>query len=176
LLDATSLLWRLNLDRADIGARAEAVADNWARRLDTERGFYAFNDMHAMMAFVLAGRDRESERLIADLEWTLKNGAGINVMMTRDVGLPVCRAIRAFGQQRYDDAIALLEPVRDMAHRFGGSHAQRDVLTLTLIESSIRAGQNRRAQHYLAERTVLRPGGEWGRRLLRRAEWTPAGR
>jgi tetratricopeptide (TPR) repeat protein len=170
LLDATSLLWRLHLERADIGARAQVVADNWARRLDTERGFYAFNDMHAMMAFVLAGRDREAERLIADLEWTVKNGTGINVMMTRDVGLPVCRAIHAFGQQRYDDAIARIEPIRDIAYRFGGSHAQRDVLTLTLIESAIRAGQNRRAQHYLAERTILRPGGQWGPRLLHRAK------
>jgi hypothetical protein len=90
-------------------------------------------------------------------------------MMTREVGLPLCRAIQAFGQERYGDAIALIEPVRDIAQRFGGSHAQRDVLTLTLIEAAIRSGQHRRARHYIAERTVLRPGANWGPRLLRRA-------
>ena len=122
-----------------------------------------------MMAFVMAGRELEADQLIAGLEWTVKNGAGINVMMTRDVGLPLCRAIRAFGQERYADTAALIEPVRDIAHRFGGSHAQRDVLTLTLIEAAIRSGQHRLAQHYIAERTTLRPGGNWGPRLLRRA-------
>jgi tetratricopeptide (TPR) repeat protein len=169
LLDATALLWRLHLERADIGDRAQAVADKWASRLDVERGYYAFNDFHAMLAFVLAGRDREADRLIEDLEWTVKNGSGMNVRMTRDVGLPLCRAIRDFGQERYGNTVALIEPVRDIANRFGGSHAQRDVLTLTMIEAAIRGGQHRRAQHYIAERTVLRPGGEWGARLHRRA-------
>jgi tetratricopeptide (TPR) repeat protein len=169
LLDATSLLWRLHLEGAEVGDRAGKVADNWASRLDAERGFYAFNDMHSMMAFVQTGREVEARRLIAGLEWTVKNGTGINVMMTRDVGLPLCRAIQAFGEERYAEAARLIEPVRDIANRFGGSHAQRDVLTLTLIEAAIRSGQHRLAQHYIAERTVLRPGGKWGSRLLRRA-------
>jgi tetratricopeptide (TPR) repeat protein len=170
LLDATSLLWRLRLERAEVGDRAKVVADNWAGRLDAESGFYAFNDFHAMMAFVLDGRERDADNLIAGLESTVKNATGgINLMMTRDVGLPLCRAIRAFGQKRYSDAVMLIESVRDIAHHFGGSHAQRDVLTLTLIEAAIRSGQHRRAQHYIAERSVLRPGGKWGPRLLKRA-------
>jgi hypothetical protein len=169
LLDATSLLWRLHLEGADIGSRADAVADNWARRLDTERGFYAFNDLHAMMAFVLANREREADQLIRNLEWTIGNGNGTNVGMARDVGLPLCRAVQAFGQKRFGDAVDLIEPVRDFAHRFGGSHAQRDVLSLTMIEAAIRSGRRRLARHYIAERTVLRSGGNWGPRLLRRA-------
>jgi hypothetical protein len=169
LLDSTSLLWRLHLEGVDVAERARIVAENWAGRLDSERGFYAFNDLHAMMAFVLTGREREAEQLLANLEWTAKNGTGINVMMTREVGLPLSRAIRAFGWGHYDDAIALIEPVRDIAHRFGGSHAQRDLLTLTLIESAIRSAQYARAQHYIAERLILRPGGKWGPRLQRRA-------
>jgi hypothetical protein len=46
------------------------------------------------------------------MEWTARNGAGINVMMTREVGLPVCHAIRAFGRGLYSQTIDLLEPVR----------------------------------------------------------------
>jgi len=169
LLDATALLWRLHLEQVELGDRATIVADNWAERFETERGFYAFNDLHAMMAFVMAGREGEAEQLIADMEWTVLNGVGTNVMMTRDVGLPLCRAMRAFGQKRYSTVVSLIEPIRDIAHRFGGSHAQRDVLTLTLIEAAIRSGQHRRAQHYIAERTMSRPGGQWGARLLQRA-------
>ena len=97
--------------------------------------------------------------MISGMEATVKNGAGINVMMTREVGLPLCRAMRAFGQGRYGDAVSLIESVRDIAYRFGGSHAQRDVLTLTLIEAAIRSGRHRLAEHYIGERTILRPGG-----------------
>jgi hypothetical protein len=43
------------------------------------------------------------------------------------------------------------------------------VLTLTLIEAAIRNGQSNLAQHYIAERTVLRPSSRLGRRLLNRA-------
>jgi hypothetical protein len=91
------------------------VADNWAGRLERERGFYAFNDLHAMMAFTMAGREQEAARLLADLEWTGTNGLGVNRIMTREVGLPLCRAIHAFGRARYAEAITQLEAVRDNA-------------------------------------------------------------
>jgi tetratricopeptide (TPR) repeat protein len=168
LLDATALLWRLHLDGVDLGQRPAIVADNWATRLERERGFYAFNDMHAMMAFTMAGRNAEAKQLLADLEWTAEHGTATNRTMTREVGLPVARAVHAFGAARHADAISHLQPVRDIAHRFGGSHAQRDVLTLTLIEAAIRSGQPALARHYIAERTVHKPSSAWGWRLLAR--------
>jgi tetratricopeptide (TPR) repeat protein len=173
LLDATALLWRLYVEGEDVGRRAEALADNWAGRLETERGFYAFNDVHAMMAFTMAGREAEAARLLSDLDWTVRHGAGINRMMTHDVGRPVCLAIQAFGRDRYAEAIRHLEPARDIASRFGGSHAQRDALTLTLIEAAIRSGECALARHYIAERTVHKPASGWGWRLLARAAARP---
>jgi tetratricopeptide (TPR) repeat protein len=169
LLDATALLWRLHLEGIDVRDRAAPVADNWARRLETERGFYVFNDLHAMMAFVMAGQEEAANQLEADLDWTVEFAAGVNRAMTAEVGRPICRAIRAFGRGRYSEAIGVLELVRDIAVRFGGSHAQRDVLTLTLIEAAIRAGNPALARHYIAERVVMRPAGGWGRRLLSRS-------
>jgi tetratricopeptide (TPR) repeat protein len=169
LIDSTGMLWRLWLEGVELGERAARVADNWAARLDTERGFYAFNDMHAMMAFAMTGREAEAQQLETGIAWALEHGARTNRAMTRDVGQPVCRALRAFGQGRYGDAIAGLEPVRDIAMRFGGSHAQRDALSLTLIESALRSAQPALARHYLAERIVLKPGSRWARRLGARA-------
>src|SRR3546814_7576573 len=95
---------------------------------------------HAMMAVTGAGRDAEARRLLAALEARVAGG-GTNAMMTRDVGLPLARAIRAFDRGDYAAVVDLLGPVRLVAHRFGGSHAQRDVVTLTLIEAAIRGGQ-----------------------------------
>jgi tetratricopeptide (TPR) repeat protein len=173
LLDATALLWRLYLEGVDLGGRAEALADNWAGRLETERAFYAFNDMHAMMAFTMARREDAAAQLVRDLEWAGTKGTGDNRMATRDVGLPVCLAVQAFGRERYAEAIQHIEPVRDIASRFGGSHAQRDALTLTLIEAAIRSGRFALARHYIAERTVHKPASAWGSRLLARASAPP---
>ena len=67
LIDATALLWRLRLENVDVGRRFDGVADEWEARLDQDRAFYAFNDVHAMLAFAAAGRTAAIERLAANL-------------------------------------------------------------------------------------------------------------
>ena len=95
-----------------------------------------------------------------------------NAAMTRDVGLPLAGAVAAFALGHHAESIALIEPVRDHAHRFGGSHAQRDIITLTLIEAALRSGDAVRARHYTAERLVHKAKSQWGRRLWTRAAQT----
>ncbi|MGJ7508605.1 hypothetical protein [Variovorax sp. GT1P44] len=56
-------------------------------------------------------------------------------MTTRQLGLSSCRALVAFGQGNDSLAITLLASLPALAHRMGGSHAQRDVLNLTLIRA-----------------------------------------
>ncbi len=63
LLDATALLWRLRLEGVDVGDRFERVADLWKAKLEEEAGYYAFNDVHAMMSFAATGRTGEIVRL-----------------------------------------------------------------------------------------------------------------
>ncbi len=155
LLDATSLLWRLHLSGIDVGERWREVAGAWEPM--AEDGYYVFNDMHAMMAFVADGRAAAASRLTAALERRIA-GTDTNAMMTRDVGLPVCRAIAAFAAGDYATTVDLLLPVRPIAHRFGGSHAQRDVLGLTLVEAALRGNRGRLARALMAERTDLKPG------------------
>jgi tetratricopeptide (TPR) repeat protein len=168
LVDASSLLWRLHLLGHDAGGRFATLADVWEAKLDDERGFYAFNDVHAMMALLGAGRRRSVERLLGDLEATAA-GAGPSAATTREVGLPVARGLVAFDEGRYAAAADELIRVRDVAHRFGGSHAQRDFITLTIVEAALRAGRSDLARHYLAERTVHRPSSALGWRMHARA-------
>ena len=169
LVDATALLWRLMLEGVDVGGRFEAVADDWQARIDEEPGFLAFNDMHAAMAFIASGRDAELARLMLAMREAAADG-NANGAMTREVGLPIVEGLAAFGRGRYADALNAIEPVRDIANRFGGSHAQRDVLTLTMIEAALRSGDRMRARHYIAERLVHKPDSAWGPRLAHRAE------
>ncbi len=65
--------------------------------------------------------------------------------------------MQAFGDERYDEVVELIRPVRSIANRFGGSHAQRDVLDLTLIEAAFRVGQRDLAKALAAERVAARP-------------------
>ena len=78
--------------------------------------------------------------------------------MTRDVGLPIVRAIRAFGAGRYGETVDLLMPVRYRAQIFGGSHAQRDIVHRTLIEAALRDGQHGLAQALANERVRVEAG------------------
>ena len=147
----------------------EGVADDWETRLAGEAGFYAFNDAHAAIAFAATGRGAALSELVERMRHAAAQ-ADANAAMTRDVGLPLAEGITAFAHGRYADSIALIEPVRDQAHRFGGSHAQRDLITLTLIEAALRSGDATRARHYTAERLIHKQASEWGRRLWSRAD------
>jgi tetratricopeptide (TPR) repeat protein len=169
LVDCTALLWRLQLEGVNVGDRFERVADLWHSSADVERGFYAFNDAHAMMSYSATRRSADGERLLAGMRVTAADGAGANRTMTRDIGLPVAEGIMAFAQGHYAEAIERIDPVRDIAHGFGGSHAQRDLLTLTLITAAIRTGDTARARHLLAERQVHKPTA-WSARLAARID------
>ncbi|PWC51687.1 peptidylprolyl isomerase [Azospirillum sp. TSA6c] len=174
LVDGSALLWRLHLRGVDVGDRWRDVADCWERA--AADGFYAFNDTHAMMAFVADGRDDAADRTLAAQEQAARRGQATGAMMARDVGLPVCRALRAFGRGEYRTAAELLYAVRTRAHRFGGSHAQRDILDLTLVEAAIRSGDLPLAQALTAERSDLKPSSPANRSLTARAMGMAEGR
>lgn len=167
MVDAAALLWRLRLRGIDVGQRWSELADAWATR--AEEGYYAFNETHAMMAFVAAGRGEDAKRTLASLERSAA-GNGANAQMAGEVGLPVARAIQAFADEDYRQAAELLLSVRPIAQRFGGSHAQRDVLSLTLLEAAFRAKDGRLARALAAERSALRPDNPFNRLALARAQ------
>ena len=83
--------------------------------------------------------------------------------------MPLARAVAAFGRGRYADAVAIIAPMRANAHRFGGSHAQRDIVHLTLTESALRAGHASLAGALAAERTNLKRTSPFNWRLAARA-------
>ena len=66
LLDASSLLWRLHLRGVEVGNSWDDLADTW--EAIPEGGFYAFNDLHAMMAYTATGRAAAANRLLEQVE------------------------------------------------------------------------------------------------------------
>ena len=141
LIDASALLWRTGLVGGNVQGRWIELAAAWAARVDDR--FCSFSDLHAMLAFVGADDAFHAQRL----ERALQDSASRPTRhgeTTRLLGLPACRAVRAFG--RGDDALAtrLLAGLPSIAHRLGGSHAQRDVLTLTLRRAAERSCRSTR--------------------------------
>jgi hypothetical protein len=163
LLDQSALLWRLMLRGADVGARWEPLADRWAAVGGA--GGYAFNDWHAAMAYIGAGRASELQAVLAAQDEAMARDDD-NAAFTREVGAPATRALAAFGARDYSGCAALLRPIRHRAHRFGGSHAQRDLIDQTLFEAALRGGNQELAVGLAAERAALRPQGATTRRWL----------
>jgi tetratricopeptide (TPR) repeat protein len=154
MIDASAMLWRMHLRGADVGDRWQELAGAWEQTVSD--GFYAFNDVHAMMAFVGAGRFDLVSQLLGTLERRAR-GTGTNAALTREVGLPLCQALEDFAAGRYGATVEMLTTIRTIAHRFGGSNAQRDIVHLTLVEAAHRAGRHRQAFALASERTSLKP-------------------
>jgi hypothetical protein len=162
MIDAAALLWRLKLAGVDVEARWTPLAQRFAAQ---PRGGYAFDDIHAVMAFVGAGQDREAQAAIAAMTAAV-DGPGDNATASGQVGLPVAQALVAYGRGDYARACDLLRRVRDHAGLIGGSHAQRDLLDLTLISAAGRANETSLERALLAERTQAAPLVTPGRRWL----------
>jgi tetratricopeptide (TPR) repeat protein len=165
MVDASALLWRLRLRNADVGDRWTELASSWEQLGDN--GYYAFNDVHALMAFLATGKQRQVQRIMDGMNAAARLPE-TNGIMTRDVGLPIGRALCAFECQDFEVAVDELQRVRPFAHRFGGSHAQRDLLQLTTTEAAFRAGRRSLARALVAERLALKAGSEFNRGLIER--------
>lgn len=157
MVDASALLWRLHLRGVDVGDRWNPLAQGWLAASDGESQ-YAFNDAHAAMAFVGAGRT-DALGALREAQARAMARPGDNAGFLTDVGAPVVAGLAAFGEGDWKGAVAALRPVRNRAGRFGGSHAQRDVIDLTLIEAARRAGDGALLSALEAEREAARPLG-----------------
>lgn len=164
--DAAAMLWRLMLRGVDVGDRWTVLADLWGKVEGLS--LYAFNDAHAVMAYVGANRPAKIAETLAVLEEAAA-GDNSNAIFAGEVALPVARAFAAFGDGNYERTAALLLPVIPIANRFGGSHAQRDVLDLTLIEAAFRAGDKALARAVTAERKAAKPRSVFTDVMFRKA-------
>lgn len=153
MVDAAALLWRLKLEDVAVSDRWQTLADRYATQT---HGLLAFDDLHAVMAFMGAGRAEEAEAVIAAMAEAAM-GEGDNAAATREAGLAAAQAIVAFERGDAVRACDLLRSVRNRAACFGGSHAQRDVLDLTLIAAARHAGETHLERALLAERARANP-------------------
>ena len=86
-----------------------------------------------------------------------EDAARANHAMAREVGLPLMRGLVALARGDADGAVDAIYPARALAQRFGGSHAQRDLIDLTLIDAALRGSRRALARALLNERRLAKP-------------------
>jgi hypothetical protein len=165
LVDASALLWRLDIGGVEAGGRWEHLADCWQTRALTGRR--AFTLVHAVMAFAASRR----VKLAADVTSLLRHDVATQLANVSDdlkLAVPLAEALQAFRSGDYSHAVDRINTVRAIADRCGGSVAQCDVIHLTLTEAAIRSRRETLARALTAERSARKPESPLNRWLLRR--------
>lgn len=152
IVDAAALLWRLSLCGTDVAGPAAALAADISGLAADQ--VYRFNDWHAVMTFGLAGDYARAGRVLAASRH-LTRATGRQV--AERAGLRLLEGFAAFAAGDPAAAAELLAGVRGEAYAVGGSHAQRDVIDLTLIAAAARSGQASLTRALVAERTARKP-------------------
>ncbi|MEO6031250.1 MAG: tetratricopeptide repeat protein [Burkholderiaceae bacterium] len=172
-LDGASLLWRIQLLGGDVGTRWQPLAQDWADPV-AHAGYYAFNDVHALIALIGSGDMARAHALLAASTARAQAGSGANVPadnreMAREVGLPLMHGLMALARGDGSEACAELYPLRGVAHHFGGSHAQRDLIDQALLAGAALAHDTSLGRALLNERRLAKPATplteHWSERL-----------
>lgn len=166
LVDASALLWRLNLLGVDVGDRWVELAECWD--LHVPGSNYPFNDWHAAMAYAGAERTDDLEQMLGTLQ---VNGQGNTeaARWTRETGIPLVKGFKAFWQGDYRQATDLLYDAGFIANSFGGSNAQRDIIDLTSTEAALRGNLQELGQALTHGRLALKSRGAINRQLFARS-------
>jgi tetratricopeptide (TPR) repeat protein len=161
VVDAAALLWRLSLFGQDVTIRARALAADISDLADAPT--YIFNDWHAVMTFGLAG---DHARAAAILAANRSLTAFTNRQAAERAGLRLLEAFALFADGEPGLAAELLIDIRHEAHVVGGSHAQRDVIDLTMIAAAARSGNATLARALVTERVARKPAAQPSARAL----------
>lgn len=160
IVNAASLLWRLEDEGGSAGDRWAELAELAAKR--TGDHVLAFADAHYTMCLAAADRFAEGEHYLAAWANHAAAHAGeTESAITAEIGVPLARAILEYRASRFGRVVELLIPLRYGLSRLGGSRAQRDVWARMLIEAAIRGGEVETARILLSERRGQRPNDPW---------------
>jgi hypothetical protein len=150
----------VHLYGTDVAAPAAALAADTSDLVNVP--VYIFNDWHAVMTFGLAGE----HAWIARVLHATRNLTGSTSRQAADrAGHRLLEGFAAFAVGEPETAVDLLTDIRPEAHAVGGSHAQRDVIDLTLIAAA-RSGQASLTRALVAERTARKPSAAPSARAL----------
>ncbi len=130
------MLFRLELNGVDVGARWIEIADKAEARIGD--CLSAFTLPHWMMALAATGRDEAANRMLASMRGYGNADSGPDAIV-RTIAAPVSEAVLAHRKRDYARAVDLVRPVLNDMVQLGGSHAQQDVLEQMFLSAALKA-------------------------------------
>ena len=148
LCNNAALLVRLEYMGINVGDRWQNLYEKVKER--TDEHILLFADVHFAMMYAAMGDDARVHDIIS-------NSPDVGGDLRRDVSGPICQAMLDFRKDNCQQAQKTLLDLRGRIIEIGGSHAQRDVFELLMIEASIKSGDFETARHMLVNRTRTSP-------------------
>lgn len=166
IINAASLLWRLEQAGIDVGGRWVELADKAEAHAHDHK--LAFADAHYMLALAADGRVEAAEDLIGSMSAHAAASPEMTGTIFGEIGAPLCAAILAYSCGDFDKVVELLLPRRYDLRFLGGSVAQQDLFHRLLVSGAIRAGRLDVARALMSERSADRPSSVWNWRTYAR--------
>jgi len=166
LVDASALLFRLEMKGVNVGDRWKGVYQVWTSQQDNH--LTAFNDAHIAMSL----SEEEIDSWFNSLATYLKDENlkySTNHQITNEIGYAICQAIIDYKRGNYSQVVKKLNHLRHKIWRIGGSHAQRDIFHQMILQAAIRSPEPHDwalAQHLINERLALKPNGHLTKSFL----------
>ncbi|XP_076371129.1 tetratricopeptide repeat protein 38-like isoform X2 [Tachypleus tridentatus] len=122
IIDANSLLYRLELEGAQVKDKWQEVFEICCTHIEDH--VLAFNDAHIFMSCLRAKNENAKMQLMNSLDEFVRKCKGINSRVSAKVGNKIIQALLAYDEERYEDVVSLLHPIRYEIVEIGGSNAQ----------------------------------------------------
>ncbi len=149
--DSASFLWRSELAGNDRNSDAwQSVREYYEAQFGRP---IIFVDAHVGMVYAALG---ETEQLTASIVQLQELGEA-GKLPAETTAASLARAYQLFGAEQWSKAIVLLEPLMDQVVRIGGSRAQRDMVTNTLLAAYVNDDRLDDATAFLARVHDRRP-------------------
>ena len=126
----------------------------------TEEHILTFVDLHYALALAAVGDGKvhEMREFMAAYEGPEDDS---NLPIMKALGVPLVDALIAYREGRYGDVADAMIPVRYEMWMMGGSHAQRDLFNLILIDATRKSGNAGLTRALLSERRAVMPHDDW---------------
>lgn len=167
LCNDAALLMRLELHDVDVGSRWEDLAEKCRSR--KSEGILTFIDAHFALALAAVDGAAADEAVELQRRYAETDIDDDNRRVSAEIGVRLAEGIVAYKASSFGKAVSCLAPIRYEIPRIGGSHAQRDLFAMILLDAAIRDGQTGLARALAAERLQRLPNNAWSRRSYDRA-------
>lgn len=163
IVNAASLLWRLEMADVDVGNRWEGLADIARDHLeDTD---LIFVTLHYLMVMASVGDLEAQTRMLAHVrEWSA--GTSTQSAVCRVAGLAIAEAITEIRRGDFTSAARRIAAIRYDMDKIGGSAAQRDVFQMLMLDASAKGEETTFSRSLLTDRVAAKPDSAWGWKKL----------